>query len=185
MKYLVSGCAGFIGAQITEELLMQGNQVLGVDRLDEFLYSSKIKQTRLKVFLENTNFVFIQSDIVEDEFKDLVSKYSPDVIINEAGLPGQSLSWDMIETYSESNFIAAYTLGKIAVELGVPTFLQASTSSVYGSVVNGSEDAAKVPISPYGVTKLAAENSLNALLAGTDTKLIIVRYFFIYSIIVK
>jgi UDP-glucuronate 4-epimerase len=180
MRYLISGCAGFIGSNICNKLIQQGHQVLGVDRLDNILYSSGNKQERLNE-LNGENFTFLHGDLCSVEILNQIRQFSPEIIINEAGLPGQLLSWDSLESYTQSNLIAAYELAQLALELQVSCYVQASTSSVYGSAAIGGENLPKNPNSPYGVTKLAAENILSALFLGTNVRYVAVRYFSVYG----
>ena len=180
MRYLVSGCAGFIGSNICNKLIRQGHHVLGIDRLDEILYSSEMKKNRLKE-LHGEKFTFLYGDICSEETLTKIREFKPEIVINEAGLPGQLLSWDALESYTQSNLIAAYELAELALELEVSCYVQASTSSVYGSAALGGENLPKHPNSPYGVTKLAAENILSALFLGTKVRYVAVRYFSVYG----
>jgi len=180
MRYLVSGCAGFIGASICKELIELGHTVLGVDRLDSILYPSFVKKRRLTQ-LGGENFKFLECDIRDKAFSAQVKKFRPEIVINEAGLPGQSLSWSSLDAYTEANFLAAYTLGQISLEVGVTNFVQASTSSIYGLSAEGNEDSPIVPGSPYGVTKMSAEYVLSALFAGAAINFNIVRYFSVFG----
>lgn len=180
MRYLVSGCAGFIGASICKELVELGHTVLGVDRLDSILYPASVKKLRLTQ-LSGENFTFLELDVRDKDFRTCVSRFRPEIVINEAGLPGQSLSWSSLDAYTESNFLAAYTLGQISLEVGVTNFVQASTSSIYGLSAEGNEDTHIVPGSPYGVTKMSAEYVLSALFAGADINFNIVRYFSVFG----
>ena len=181
MKYLITGCAGFIGSSLTKELLKRGHLVLGVDRLDDVLYSSEIKRRRLDPLLALPNFEFLEMDICDRSLLTNMTAFAPEVLINEAGLPGQEASWKSLESYSHSNFLGAYSIAQMAVELGVRKFVQASTSSIYGLNATGNEESEKDPISPYGVTKLAAENILKAVFDKTNIDFVTVRYFSVYG----
>ena len=180
MRYLVTGCAGFIGSAICHDLLQKNHEVLGVDRLDHLLYSRDFKIKRLEK-LEHRNFEFLLSDVESEEFRLKTLSFLPQIVINEAGLPGQVLSWTEIDSYAQSNFLAAYKLGQIAKEINAEVFVQASTSSIYGLNACGDENLPKNPASPYGVTKMAAEHVLSALLTDSETKLVTVRYFSVFG----
>ena len=181
MKYLVTGCAGFIGSSLTKELVERGHRVLGIDNFDGTLYPSDIKRSRLDALLSQFDFEFLEMDIRDRSFLSQISTFRPEVLINEAGLPGQEASWNSLDLYSQSNFLGAFSIAQIAVETGVRKFVQASTSSVYGLNATGSEESKKDPISPYGVTKLAAEHILKAVFEKTKVDFVTVRYFSVYG----
>ena len=181
MRFLVTGCAGFIGSSISEELLRKGNFVLGIDNLDNLLYPSNIKKSRIGKLTTYDNFVFKKMNILDNSATRVIKKFNPYCIINEAGLPGQILSWSNLNAYSKSNLESAYKLGQIAKELEVQKFIQASTSSVYGSIVSGDENLNTNPNSPYGITKLAAEHALKNVFNDTATSLTVLRYFSVYG----
>lgn len=181
MNYIVTGCAGFIGSNLTQSLLEQNHKVLGVDRIDNLLYSSTIKKTHLRKLISHKKFQFIEADVEALEISPQIRKFEPEVVINEAGLPGQSLSWSNLRAYTQSNFLAACAIAEFSKKLKVRKFVQASTSSVYGALVSGDEDLPKNPISPYGSTKLAAEQVLRLLFENSETELTTVRYFSVYG----
>ncbi len=181
MNYIVTGCAGFIGSNLVHSLLEQNHKVLGVDRLDDVLYSSEVKKKHLRKLIDHKSFQFIEADVESLEISPQLMKFEPEVVINEAGLPGQSLSWSNLRAYTQSNFLAACAIADLSKKLKVRKFVQASTSSVYGALVSGDEDLPKNPISPYGSTKLAAEQVLKLLFENSEAELTIVRYFSVYG----
>ena len=181
MNYIVTGCAGFIGSNLVQSLLEQNHNVLGIDRLDNLLYGSEVKKMHIRKLMDHKSFQFIEADVETLEISPQISKFEPEVVINEAGLPGQSLSWSNLRAYTESNFLAACAIAALSKKLKVKKFVQASTSSVYGALVSGDEDMPKNPISPYGSTKLAAEQVLKQLFEKSETELTVVRYFSVYG----
>lgn len=104
-----------------------------------------------------------------------------DAVINEAATPGLVLSWDDFERYQSTNLSAVKRLIDACVAVGAGHFIQASTSSVYGAEATGSEESVTLPVSPYGVTKLAAEHLLRAHSETFGLPLTILRYFSIYG----
>jgi nucleoside-diphosphate-sugar epimerase len=181
VNYIVTGCAGFIGSNLVQSLLEQNHKVLGVDRLDDVLYSSEVKKMHVRKFIHHKSFQFIEADVESLEISPQLMKFEAEVVINEAGLPGQSLSWSNLRAYTQANFLAACAVADLSKKLKVRKFVQASTSSVYGALVSGDEDLPKNPISPYGSTKLAAEQVLKLLFENSETALTIVRYFSVYG----
>lgn len=178
-NYLVTGVAGFIGSHITQELLSKGNNVIGIDNFNPVLYGNLQKKNRLKVLLSNKNFNFIEDNLAEMELDLILSRI--DFIINEAGLPGQHKSWNKISEYFNANTIATARLFEAASRSNVKGFLQASTSSVYGNNAIGKENQILNPASPYGVSKLAAENLIKAMAPYSSMKTVILRYFSVYG----
>jgi UDP-glucuronate 4-epimerase len=181
MRIVVTGCAGFIGSSLTYELLAQGHEVLGIDKLDNLLYPAEVKEDRLLPLLTSKAFQFHHLDILDADTTAVIRSFKPLVIVNEAGLPGQLLSWSNLEAYTKSNLEAAYRLGQIAIDMGVEKFIQASTSSVYGSKADTDENGIKNPNSPYGVTKLAAEQILSNIFEQSKSSLTVLRYFSVYG----
>jgi UDP-glucose 4-epimerase len=178
-NYLVTGVAGFIGSHVAQKLLVTGNKVLGIDNFNPVLYGDLQKKDRLKDLLPNKNFKFIEDDLLDMELDLILSKI--DFIINEAGLPGQHKSWNQISEYFNANTIATARLFDAASRSNVKGFLQASTSSVYGNNAIGIEDQSLNPASPYGVSKLAAENLIKAMTPYSSMKTVILRYFSVYG----
>lgn len=184
MKILVTGCAGFIGFHATQRLLEQGNKVTGIDNLTDY-YSTDLKKRRLAKLTEFANFSFINLDISErSELAEVVSKKNFQVIVHLAAQPGVRVKFSESERYSKSNLLGFGNVLQCAVEFDVPTFLYASSSSVYGNskVVPFSETKTVVqPINYYGGTKLANEILVSSSVHNTNTKAIAMRFFTVYG----
>ncbi len=179
-KFLVTGVAGFIGSEIATQLLKKGHQVIGIDSFNEILYKNHHRINRIQELIKNRNFDLMKENILKINLDEILK--GVDIVINEAGLPGQIISWDKIEEYFESNAISAYRLFDFRQRNGVKCFIQASTSCVYGVNAIGIENQNLRPISPYGVSKLAGENLLFAVKNNNSgTKLIVMRYFSVYG----
>ena len=179
-RLVVTGCAGFIGSRITSELLKAGHVVVGVETLNDLLYSRDQKASRLSSLNEHVNFHPVVGE--SHSIDDLVTEFrGADCIINEAGLPGQVLSWDYLEQYCEANLLAAERFMRAAIQAEVSRFVQASTSSVYGKFAISDEAGTLNPCSPYGVTKLAAEHLLRTYADDRGIELQILRYFSVYG----
>jgi nucleoside-diphosphate-sugar epimerase len=103
------------------------------------------------------------------------------LIINEAAMPGLMKSWSNFRVYSDCNLLAVQNLALASIRNGNIPILQISTSSVYGAIVPDSEKSPLNPISPYGVSKLAAENLLNAFNISFGLPFTILRYFSVYG----
>ena len=179
IKVTVTGACGFIGSHLTKKLIEQGYSVVGVDCLDDNLYSRSVKESRLKSLKQLNNFEYLNLNIAKDEL-DLSIKDSK-FVFNLAALPGQVLSWKLFDQYVESNILGTKKVIDSCIRNNVSKIIQASTSSVYGKFAIGNEFQDTKPISPYGITKLAAENLLFALTNDNDLDFTILRYFFVYG----
>ena len=178
MKIMVTGAAGYIGSHVVSEAISRGHQVVGFDSLDNTLYSSEEKTHRLNALKKYGDVEISVFNPARDDMGKLPLE-EIDVVINEMAVPGLAPSWSHFEAYVESNVIALEKLLK-AIALRNPSirFVQASTSSVYGNT-DGTKRLR--PISPYGVSKLAAENLLSAYETHHGLEVAILRYFSVYG----
>ena len=179
IKVVVTGACGFIGSTIVHELIKQGYFVHGVDNLDNNLYPKEVKQERLNKLLSLSNFSFDHLDLAKDDFEKVIEGST--YVINEAALPGQVLSWNLFPEYVSANIVAVEKLIQQSIKYGVSKVIQASTSSVCGRYAVGDELIPTKPISPYGITKLAAENLYFAMSENSDLNFTILRYFSVYG----
>jgi nucleoside-diphosphate-sugar epimerase len=160
IKVTVTGACGFIGSHLTRKLIEKGYYVVGVDCLDDNLYSRSVKDSRLKSLKLLNNFDYLNLNIAKDQLDSSIrdSKF----VFNLAALPGQVLSWKIFDQYVESNILGTKKVIDSCIKNNVAKVIHASTSSVYGKFAVGNELQDTKPISPYGITKLAAENLLFA-----------------------
>jgi nucleoside-diphosphate-sugar epimerase len=179
IKVTVTGACGFIGSHLTKQLIERGFHVVGVDCLDDNLYSRSVKESRLKALKQLSNFDFANINIATDE---LDSSFSDSkFVFNLAAIPGQVLSWKLFDKYVESNILGTKKVIDSCIRNKVTKIIHASTSSVYGMFAVGDELQDTKPISPYGITKLAAENLLFALTSSNNLDFTILRYFSVYG----
>jgi len=178
MRVVVTGAAGFIGSHLCERLLADGHTVVGVDCFTDY-YGRQDKEANLADALATPGFTFVEADLRTDDLAPVVM--GADAVVNQAATPGLVLSWDDFERYQSCNLSAVKRLVDVCIAADVDHFVQASTSSVYGSEATGTEDASTLPVSPYGVTKLAAEHLLRAHSETYGLPLTILRYFSIYG----
>lgn len=173
MKIVVTGAAGFIGSHLSEALVGRGHDVVGLDCFTDY-YARADKESNLVALRAHDRFEFVEADLRTDALEAILD--GADAIVNEAATPGLVLSWDRFEQYATCNLSAVQRLADAAVRVGIDHFVQASTSSVYGA-----EDADTHPVSPYGVTKLAAEQLLDAYRATAGLPVTVLRYFSVYG----
>jgi UDP-glucose 4-epimerase len=179
-RAIVTGCAGFIGSHLTESLLEDGHTVLGVDCFNDN-YARAEKFANLALAGEHERFRLLTADLVDADAEALLD--GADVVFHLAGEPGVRASWGpRFDRYTHHNVQATQRLLEAARGTGL-RFVYASSSSVYGDALTlpTREDATPRPLSPYGVTKLAAEHL--AVLYGTehDVETVALRYFSVYG----
>jgi len=180
---LVTGAAGFIGSKVTERLLERGVKVIALDCFLPNLYSAEVKKARWKNLASKSrgnHLIRLEFDLRTDDFSQL-SEFDIDSIINEAAMPGLSSDWSNFAPYYDCNLSALNRLLEFSKTKNLRSFIQASTSSVYGKEAVGSESEGLNPTSPYGVSKLAAEKLLLAYNDWFGTPVKILRYFSVYG----
>lgn len=159
---LLTGGAGFIGSHLAESLLKEGYIVYCIDNLDPF-YPEEIKRRNLSLSLAEDRFHFIQEDFSSMQGSWWVKELSPirfDAIIHLGGKAGVRPSITETTAYYQANLTGTQQLLDFARDMGIPKFIFASSSSVYGNNKNlpwKESDRSGDPISPYASSKLAAE----------------------------
>lgn len=174
----MTGAAGFIGSHLVERLLDDGHDVVGIDAFTDY-YARSDKEANLAEARRHDRFELIEADLRSASIEPLIE--GADVVVNQAATPGLVLSWDDFERYQSCNLGALQRLAAAAVAVGTPHLVQASTSSVYGAEATGPESSATEPVSPYGVTKLAAEQLLHAYGTTAGLPFTVLRYFSVYG----
>ena len=181
MRYLVSGTAGFIGSHLTEQLLAQGDEVIGVDAfLDNYPRERKLAQ--IAAALEQPSFRLVEGLLQEIDLVELLD--GVDQVFHLAAVPGVRPSWGReFQTYADNNVLATQRLLEACRERRVQRLVYASSSSVYGDTdqLPMNEDALTLPFSPYGVTKLAGEHMVRLYHRNFGMETVSVRYFTVYG----
>jgi UDP-glucuronate 4-epimerase len=178
MRVLVTGVAGFVGSHLAEQLTHEGHEVVGLDCFTDY-YERSIKERNLHDVLRAPGFEFHELDLRYDSLEAALE--GVEVIVNEAAMAGLMRSWSDLDNYVSCNILALERLVEAARAANVRRFLHISTSSVYGGDAVGDEDRPTEPVSPYGVTKLAAEKLLLAHVGVHGFPAAILRYFSIYG----
>jgi nucleoside-diphosphate-sugar epimerase len=180
MKCLVTGAAGFIGSHLCEALLTAGHEVVGLDSFVPY-YPRAVKERNLAPMLSHPRFRFQALDLRTDSLAESVKGLES--VFHLAAMPGLKRSWADFDLYNSCNLQATQRLVESVCQSGTPLhrFILASTSSVYGRDASGDEKQATTPISPYGVTKLAAEHLCRAFSDAHGLPLVILRYFSVYG----
>lgn len=181
---LVTGCAGFIGSRITELLLEQGEDVLGIDTIND-AYDPRLKEWRLARLQEHPKLIFRPVDITDREpLGALFAEHSIAAVINLAARAGVRYSVEDPYVYFETNVVGTLNLLELCRAHGTEKFVLASTSSVYGpenQIPFNEEDKTDRPRSPYGASKKAAELLCHSyhFLHGLDVS--VLRFFTVYG----
>lgn len=181
MDVLVTGCAGFIGSHTVEALLADGHRVRGVDAFTEN-YDPSLKHENLRASLAHPCFELVDADLVTAEPDELLDGIGH--VLHLAGQPGVRDSWaDGFDLYVRRNVTATQRLLEAAHRRGVVRFAAASSSSVYGDAETypTPETALPRPVSPYGVTKLAAEHLCTLYGTNFGVPTVSLRYFTVYG----
>ena len=176
--YLVTGAAGFIGSHLSEALVGRGDRVIGIDAFIPY-YPETWKRSNLAGLMDHECFEFHAIDLRTDTLAPLVDK--ADTIVHLAAMPGLRRSWPDFDLYVSCNLQATQRLLEAVREAGIDHFIHGSTSSVYGREATGPETMPLKPVSPYGVTKLAAENLCQAYATNFDVPVTILRFFSVYG----
>jgi nucleoside-diphosphate-sugar epimerase len=176
MKCVVTGAAGFIGSHLCEELLRLGHEVLGIDAFIPY-YPRTLKYRNVAGALANPRYCLHHLDLRHDALEGVLA--DAEVIFHQVAMPGLKTSWTDLDTYWSCNVLATQRLLE-AVRRAAPDlrrFMYASTSSVYGRFASGDEVLPTRPASPYGISKLAAENLCRAYSEAHRLPLVVLRYF--------
>lgn len=182
MHYLVTGAAGFIGSNFVEALLLDGARVTAVDNFDPF-YSRELKEANLVFALNQSRFRFVEADI--SDRKALAHIKAPyDCVVHLAGKGGVRPSILNPIAFQEVNVGGTQTLLEFARDCGVPQFIFASSSSVYGINPNtpwSEDDHLLRPISPYASNKLSGELLGHVYSHLYGIRFIALRFFTVYG----
>lgn len=192
---LVTGAAGFIGSQVAERLTREGHTVIGIDCFTDF-YPRWIKENNLAGLRGEKRFHFVEADLLTLDLPSLL-RGEPgascgdaprlggiDFVFHLAAQAGVRDSWGQsFATYARNNLLATQRLLEAAKGTSLKKFVYASSSSIYGDAESypTPESTTPRPVSPYGVTKLAAEHLSLLYWRNFGIPVVALRFFTVYG----
>ncbi len=181
MKALVTGTAGFIGSHLSTALLARGASVVGLDCFTDY-YARETKEANIAPLLKTGGYRFVEGALQTADLASLLDGVTH--VFHLAAQAGVRKSWGKdFQTYTTNNVDATQRLLEHMVGRPIEKLVYASSSSVYGDLVQipMTEDALPQPVSPYGVTKLAAEQLCYLYFANYGVPTVALRYFTVYG----
>jgi UDP-glucose 4-epimerase len=181
LKALVTGAAGFVGSHVCEALVAAGADVVGVDCFTDY-YAREIKESNLAGLKGRTGFRFVEDALQTAPLDPLLDGVTQ--VFHLAAQAGVRKSWgDDFRVYTSHNVDVTQRLLEAVKDRRLHRFVYASSSSVYGDVaaIPMREDAYLQPLSPYGVTKLAAEHLCHLYWANYGVPTVSLRFFTVYG----
>lgn len=179
-RYLVTGCAGFVGSHLVDALLKRGDAVLGIDSFSDY-YSREAKEANLSAARESLAFELLEADLAETQLAPALA--GVDGVFHFAARPGVRASWgDSFPAYVRDNLVVTQRLLEAAAHAAVRVVF-ASSSSVYGDAETHPtpEEVPFQPRSPYGVTKVACEHLAAAYARTLGLDVVVLRFFTVFG----
>jgi nucleoside-diphosphate-sugar epimerase len=182
-KVLVTGCAGFIGYNLSIEMLNEGTTVYGIDNLNN-TYSTTLKKARIDNLNVKESFSFINIDLSDVDSVNAIEK-NFDTVVHLAARAGVRQSFLNPEVYIRDNTLSTANISNYVKNTGIGKLILASTSSIYGdsggNKVSEGIDELDSPPSVYAATKIAGENISKTILEDSETVISIPRFFTVYG----
>lgn len=181
MKALVTGGAGFIGSHLSELLLDRGARVRAIDAFTDF-YPRPLKERNLAALRGRDGYEFVEGDLRDVDLAAVLDGVTH--VFHLAAQAGVRRSWGTeFQVYTGLNVDATQALLEACAKRPIERLVYASSSSVYGDEVDipMKETALPQPVSPYGVTKLAAEQLCHLYHVNFGVPAVSLRYFTVYG----
>jgi len=182
-RVAVTGAAGFIGSHLSERLLSDGHEVVGIDCFTDH-YERSRKERNLAISKSNRRFVFHELDLVDSDAELRRALSGVKVVFHLAGQPAVRPSWGLqFDRYVRDNIVATQRVLEVLREMPVDRLVYGGSSSVYGDaeMFPTKENALPRPLSPYGVTKLGAEHLTHVYNRSFGIPVVSLRYFTVYG----
>lgn len=181
-KIVITGGAGFIGSHIGERCAKEGHEVVLIDNLDDY-YSRQLKEENIECVLARGKATFVHGDIADLELLRKVIDKDVDFVYHEAAQAGVRISVQNPFKPNDVNVLGTLNVLQASLEADVERLINASSSSVYGKVeyLPFDEKHPTQPVSPYGVSKLAAEHYCRVFYDVYGLPTVSLRYFTVYG----
>jgi nucleoside-diphosphate-sugar epimerase len=179
-RVLVTGCAGFIGSHLSERLISDGHEVVGIDCFTDF-YDTRIKRANLAFLSEQRAFELHTADLSCDPLEPILD--GVEIVFHLAAQAGVRGSFgDTFDVYVRNNIRGTQRLLEAVTQHPVERFVYASSSSIYGHMREPTRETTEpAPVSPYGMTKVATENLAGVYHRTHGVPTIGLRYFTAYG----
>ncbi len=181
MKAVVTGAAGFIGSTLATSLTAAGHDVVGIDCFTDY-YARSVKEENLAALLASSKFSFVEAPLQTADLDALLDGATH--VFHLAAQAGVRGSWgDQFRSYTSHNVDSTQRLLEAVKSRPIEKLVYASSSSVYGdrATIPMHEDAVLQPVSPYGVTKLAAEHLCYLYFVNHGVPAVSLRFFTVYG----
>ncbi|MCL2930750.1 MAG: GDP-mannose 4,6-dehydratase [Trichodesmium sp. MAG_R03] len=179
---IVTGVGGFIGSHLAETLLNKGDKVIGIDEFNDY-YNPTLKRQNIYQFQDHPAFQLIENDLQSLNWSELL--VDVDIVYHQAAQAGVRASWgEGFRAYTERNINATQIILEAAIDApNLKRLVYASSSSVYGNAETfpTPETVCPQPVSPYGITKLAAEQLGKLYHQNFGVPCVYLRYFTVYG----
>lgn len=181
-KIVITGGAGFIGSHIAESLAKDGHEIVIVDNLDPY-YSIDLKKRNIDIVRNSGDCTFINADITDFSSMKKIIDSTVDYVYHEAAQAGVRISVEDPFKPNNVNVLGTLNVLKASLDADVKKVINASSSSVYGKVkyLPFDEKHPTEPVSPYGVSKLAAEHYCRVFYEIYGLPTTSLRYFTVYG----
>ncbi|MGB3459363.1 MAG: SDR family oxidoreductase [Halobacteriota archaeon] len=181
-KIIITGGAGFIGSHIAERCVSEGHEVVIIDNLDDY-YSLELKKKNIDCVLKSGKARFVHGDVTDLDFLRTEINKDVDYVFHEAAQAGVRISVENPFKPNNVNVLGTLKVLQASLEADVERVINASSSSVYGKVeyLPFDEKHPTQPVSPYGVSKLAAEHYCRVFYEVYGLPTVSLRYFTVYG----
>lgn len=184
MKILVTGCAGFIGAKVSELLIKAGNEVIGIDNLNDY-YDVSLKKARLEQLEKASSFTFFKLNLADHlGIHEIFSINQPNYVIHLAAQAGVRYSLENPQSYVESNLVSFVNILEACRQNNIKHLVYASSSSVYGANTHypySEKDRTDHPVSLYAATKKSNELLAHSYSSLYQLPVTGLRFFTVYG----
>jgi UDP-glucuronate 4-epimerase len=184
MKILITGSSGFIGFHLSKLLLEKGNNVHGIDSMNNY-YDVSLKKARLKILLKYKKFSFSKINLENNKkIENIFRKFKPKIVIHLAAQAGVRYSIDKPRVYLKSNIDGTFNVIESSHKIGVKHLIMASSSSVYGAnkkIPFKEIDKTETQLSIYASTKKANESMAHSYSNIWNIPITMLRFFTVYG----